>query len=143
MQLIAGRSADQRSILKSRLQDVPLKVFAALGDGDILFLDSSHVAKTASDVVDYTFRILPALRSGVLVHIHDIFYPFEYPRSWIVDENRSWNEAYLVRAFLHANAGFRVLYLSDWVYKCRRDLFETHMPLCVRYRGGSLWMRKV
>ncbi|MSO20426.1 MAG: class I SAM-dependent methyltransferase [Acidobacteria bacterium] len=142
-QLIADFPEDRQRIVSSPLQDVPIERFTALESGDILFIDSSHVAKTGSDVVDYMFRILPALRPGVFVHVHDIFYPFEYPRRWIVDQNRSWNEAYLLRAFLHANPRFRVLYLSDWIFKCRRDLFETRMPLCLLNAGASLWMRAV
>ena len=126
-----------------RLQDTPLSLFTDLDAGDVLFIDSSHVGKTGSDVLDYLFRILPRLRPGVLVHLHDIFFPFEYPKVWIADQNRSWNETYFVRAFLCGNSNFRVLYLSDWIYKCRRDLFETHMPLCVPHRGGSLWMQSV
>ncbi len=103
---------------------------------------SSHVGKTGSDVLDYLFRVLPALPAGVLIHIHDIFFPFEYPASWIVDENRSWNEAYLLRAFLLFNPVFQVIYFSDWIYKCRRELFATSMPLCVQHRGGSIWIEK-
>lgn len=139
--LLGHHAADRKLVLKSRLQDVPLDRFKELDAGDILFIDSSHVAKTGSDVLDYTFRILPQLRPGVIVHIHDIFFPFEYPRGWIVEENRSWNEAYLLRAFLHGNPRFRVLYLTDWIYKCRRHLYETRMPLCLTHRGGSLWMQ--
>ena len=107
--LLADYPGDRGRIVQARLQDVPLERFTALEGGDVLFIDSSHVAKSGSDVVDYMFRILPALRPGVYVHIHDVFYPFEYPRAWIVDENRSWNEAYLLRAFLHSNRGYRVL----------------------------------
>jgi hypothetical protein len=142
-ELLAEHPNDRQCMLQARLQDLPLGHFTRLEFGDILFIDSSHVAKTGSDVVDYLFRILPALRPGVFVHIHDIFFPFEYPAAWIVDENRSWNEAYFLRAFLQENHRFRVLYLSDWIFKCRRDLFIRHMPLCVQYRGGSLWMRSV
>jgi hypothetical protein len=128
------------SILPAKLQDVPLELFQELGPGSILFIDSSHVAKTGSDVVDYLFRILPVLRPGVHVHIHDIFYPFEYPRDWIAGQNRSWNEAYLLRAWLHNNARARVLFLTDWFYKCRREQVAARMPLCIPHRGGSLWL---
>ena len=141
--LLGDDSRYRACVLRQRLQDTPLSLFTELDAGDVLFIDSSHVAKTGSDVLDYLFRILPRLRPGVLVHLHDIFYPFEYPKLWIADQNRSWNEAYFVRAFLCANPSFRVLYLSDWIYKCRRHLFETRMPLCIQHRGGSLWMQSV
>jgi predicted O-methyltransferase YrrM len=129
-------------VVAKRVQDVPLDVFRELGNGDILFIDSSHVVKTGSDVVDYLFRILPALSPGALVHIHDIFFPFEYPREWVVDENRSWNEAYALRAFLRSGSDYRIIFFSDWIYKCRRDLMQEKIPLCVLHRGGSLWLQR-
>jgi hypothetical protein len=142
LELLGDGSPYRDCVMSLRLQDTPLEWFAELEAGDILFMDSSHVAKTGSDVLDCFFRILPALRSGVLVHLHDIFFPFEYPREWIVQERRSWNEAYFLRAFLQGNASFRVLYFSDWMYKCRRDLLASRTPLCVTHRGGSLWMQR-
>ncbi len=129
-------------LLISRLQDVSLEIFQALGKDDILFIDSSHIGKTGSDVLDYMFRVFPCLNPNVMVHIHDIFYPFEYPGAWIVDENRSWNEAYLLRAFLQGNRSFQVLYFSDWFFKCRRPLVQSRMPLCISNRGGSIWLEK-
>lgn len=140
LELIGADSPYRNRFLKSKLQDVPLDVFQSLGKGDILFIDSSHVAKTGSDVLDYLFRVLPCLAPHVLVHVHDIFYPFEYPKDWIADQNRSWNEAYFLRAFLQGNPMFRVLYMSDFFYKCRRDLVAEKMPLCIAHRGGSVWM---
>ena len=142
-ELLGDGSPYRDRVMSLRLQDAPLEWFTELAAGDILFIDSSHVAKTGSDVLDCFFRILPQLRSGVLVHLHDIFFPFEYPREWIVQERRYWNEAYFLRAFLQGNASFRVLYFSDWMYKCRRDLFASRTPLCVTHRGGSCWMQRV
>src|SRR5687768_15551308 len=121
LSLIGEESSYRDRIVPKKVQDVPLGVFRELQRGDILFIDSSHVAKTGSDVLDYVFRILPTLAPGVAVHIHDIFYPFEYPKMWIVDQNRSWNEAYLLRAFLQGNSRFRILFFTDWFYKCRRE----------------------
>jgi hypothetical protein len=143
LSLFGDNEKYRERLLQQRLQDAPLSIFTELEAGDILFIDSSHVAKTGSDVPDYLFRILPRLQPGVIVHIHDIFYPFEYPREWIEQLGRSWNEAYLVRAFLHGNPAFRVLYMSAWVYKCRPDLLEWQMPLCIKHGGGSLWLQVV
>jgi hypothetical protein len=75
-------------------------MFDVLDENDILFINSSHVAKTGSDVNFELFEILPRLKKGVIVHIHDILYPFEYPREWVIERNYSWNEVYAVRAFL-------------------------------------------
>ncbi|MUG98649.1 class I SAM-dependent methyltransferase [Scytonema sp. UIC 10036] len=72
-------------IIQKNLQDVSLNIFLELMPGDFLFIDSTHVAKINSDV-NYIFaRILPSLNSGVYIHFHDIFYPFEYPKEWIYE----------------------------------------------------------
>ena len=76
------------------LQRAPLDIFDALGPGDILFYDGSHVAKTASDVNWFFFRVLPRLAPGVLIHLHDIFLPREYPKDWLLKDGRTWNEQY-------------------------------------------------
>jgi hypothetical protein len=140
--LLSPDSRYHAGIEPTQLQDVPLDLFRSLRANDILFLDSSHVAKTGSDVVDYLFRIFPVLATGVLIHIHDIFFPFEYPSDWVFANGRSWNEAYLLRAFLTGNIDYRILFFSDWFYKCRRSLVAAQMPLCIEHRGGSLWLRK-
>ena len=130
-------------VLRMAVQDAPINLFDSLEEGDILFIDSSHVSKTGSDVNDYLFRILPALQPGVLIHIHDVLYPFEYPATWIRDEKRSWNEAYIIRAFLQHNNAFEIAYFNDLVYNKYSDLTNATMPLCLNNRGGSLWLRKL
>jgi predicted O-methyltransferase YrrM len=82
------------------LQDVPLGMFRDLNSGDVLFIDSSHASKYRSDVVFKYSTILPVLKSGVVIHIHDIFLPYEYPIRWIREARYFWNEQYVV----HANA---------------------------------------
>jgi hypothetical protein len=99
MSLVTAEDRHRITVIPQRLQDVELSTFKALGPNDILFVDSTHVAKVNSDVNRLFFEILPALSTGVYVHIHDIFYPFEYPRQWI-DHGRAWNEMYLLRTFL-------------------------------------------
>lgn len=124
------------------IQDVPTELFFTLEQGDILFLDTSHVAKTGSDVNHYLFEILPALRPGVVVHIHDIFYPFEYSDEWIRQECRSWNEAYILRAFLQYNQAFEVIFFNNYYYRRRTQETRSKMPRCLTNPGGSLWLRK-
>jgi hypothetical protein len=138
----ASRSPDTR-LLECRLQDVPLHLFEQLNEGDILFIDSSHVAKTGSDVNHYLFEILPRLAPGVIIHVHDILYPFEYPESWVIEEKRSWNEAYVLRAFLQYNDAFGILYWNNFVFHRSRELLQSLMPLCLENEGGSLWLRKL
>jgi hypothetical protein len=128
-------------VLRSRLQDVDLAEFSSLEAGDILFVDSTHVSKVHSDVNRIVFDILPALKTGVHVHVHDIFYPFEYPRSWF-EEGRAWNEAYLLRAFLQFNSAFRVVLMNTFMEHFHGTWFEAHMPLCLKNPDGSLWIER-
>src|ERR1035438_5384132 len=95
------------AVIREPVQNVPLVPFQDLGAGDILFIDSSHVARIGSDVVHMLTHVLPALQKGVLVHIHDIPWPFEYPEAWLKG-GRAWNEAYMVKAFLQYNAAFKI-----------------------------------
>lgn len=123
-------------IVAQRVQEVDLDLFRELAATDILVIDSSHVAKTGSDVNFLYFQVLPRLAPGVLVHIHDIGFPFEYPRSWVA-EGRSWNEAYLLRALLMFNDRFRIELWNGSLRAHRPDVFAT----CPNFRGGSqIWI---
>jgi predicted O-methyltransferase YrrM len=99
-------------LIEQRVQAMPLSFFTDLEAGDVLFIDSSHVCKTGSDVNYLFLKILPLLRPGVKIHVHDIFLPQEYLREWVIDENRSWNEQYLLQALLMFSSGFKVLFGS-------------------------------
>ena len=92
--LLSAEEAQRLRLLESRLQDVPLEEFERLQAGDVLFIDSTHVSKLGSDVNHLLFEILPRLAPGVHVHIHDVFWPFEYPHHWLA-EGRAWNEQYV------------------------------------------------
>ena len=106
-ELLREGDAVRAILIEQRIQDVPLKAFAALGENDVLFIDSSHVSKIGSDVNRIFFDILPSLAPGVLIHFHDITGTLEYPRDWF-DQGRAWNEQYLLRSFLMYNPAFRV-----------------------------------
>lgn len=129
-------------IIRAPVQEVGLEVYDRLGDGDILFIDSTHVVKTGSDVVHHLTRVLPRLRPGVLVHFHDIFHPFEYPPQWAVEENRAWNEIYALHAFLYGNDTFEVVFFNDFFARTQREFLARRMPLFLDNPGGSLWLRK-
>lgn len=140
--LLGPNDRHRHKIIEVPAQDVPIEHFSILRDGDILFIDSSHVVKIGSDVVHLFFHVLPALQAGVIVHFHDILWPFEYPQRWLL-EGRAWNEAYLLRAFLQFNGAFEILYFNSYMASQHRTLIEEKMPLCLKDPGGSLWMRKV
>ena len=133
---------DSATILVQDLQELDLSPFEALQANDVLFIDSSHVAKTGSEVNYLFFEILPALAPGVYVHIHDVHYPFEYPREWVYDR-RAWNEAYLVRAFLQYNERFRIAFWGSFLQRFHASRLREAMPLAQRGAAASLWLRKV
>lgn len=141
--LMGSQSRARIRVHGQAVQDVDLALFERLEEGDILFIDSTHVLKTRSDVHFELFEILPRLREGVVVHIHDMFWPFEYPRSWVVDQNRSWNEVYAVRAFLMYQDFFEVLFFNDYFVSAFPEEIRASHPAFLNNTGGALWLRKV
>jgi Methyltransferase domain len=132
-------------LVVSKVEDVALERFEALGDGDVLFVDTSHVIRTGNDVAWIYGQILPRVARGVHVHIHDVFLPGDYPEQW-VREGWGWNENYLVEAFLQFNSGFEVLFGAQWAL--HHAMREIHVA-CPEFArapeqgGGSLWLRRV
>lgn len=141
MSLITDADRARITVIPKRLQDVDLDVFRALEAGDVLFVDSTHVSRIDSDVNRVFFDILPTLAPGVVIHFHDIFHPFEYPKEWIYF-GRAWNELYMLRTFLQYNSSFRVLLMNTFMTHFHRPFFETEMPLCLVNTGGSIWLEK-
>jgi hypothetical protein len=142
----------RHTVLEEKVQDVGLEIFDTLKENDILFVDSSHVVKTGSDVCHIFSNILPSLRQGVFIHFHDITWPFEYPRNW-VETGLSWNEAYLLKAFLQYNSTFQIVYFCSFIEAVGRDLLAKAMPLALKAArqtqplvtpsNSSLWLRKM
>jgi predicted O-methyltransferase YrrM len=128
-------------IIEGLVQDVPISTFSTLKANDILFIDSSHVLKTGSDVHYELFSILPSLNEGVLVHFHDIHYPFEYPRESLFGHNTSWNEIYALRAFLSYNSAFEVVFWNGLFTHRQRELVHETNPLFLKNPGCSIWLR--
>jgi len=129
-------------LIERKVQEVPLEEFERLQAGDILFIDSSHVSRIGSDVNYLVLRVLPRLHDGVLVHIHDIFLPDEYPESWIRDLKLFWSEQYLVHAFLLFNSAFQVLLSNHKLGRDAPDKVVEAFPHCQPPGGGSLWLMK-
>jgi hypothetical protein len=128
-------------LYEMEVQKVPLEVFDQLATNDILFVDSSHVAKIGSDVNHILFQIAPRLKTGVLLHFHDVFYQFEYPMDWI-REGRAWNEAYVLRAFLQYNSQFEILMFNNFAVHRWQEYVLERAPLMAKNSGSSLWLRK-
>jgi predicted O-methyltransferase YrrM len=126
----------------SILQRAPFSIFEDLAAGDVLFYDGSHCAKVASDVNWFFFQVLPRLASGVLIHLHDVFFPRQYPEHWIFERGQTWNEQFVLQAFLMHNERYRVeicnSYLFDKHAAILKELYRGVQPA----HGVSIWLRK-
>ncbi len=129
------------SIIEAPVQQVDRNRFSELQAGDMLFVDSSHVSKAGSDVNYLIFDIVPSLKEGVLIHFHDIFWPFEYPREWLA-RGVAWNENYLIRAFLQYNTSIEMLLLNSYIGQKESAWLEKNLPIFLANTGGSMWLRK-
>jgi hypothetical protein len=126
------------------LQTVDISLFKTLEANDILFIDSTHVAKTGSDLLYLFFEILPALNSGVYIHFHDIFNNFEYlPFHFNRGLGFAWNENYFLRAFLMHNDAYEVVMFSNFLESKYRDRMESKMPGYPFSTGAQFWMKKL
>jgi hypothetical protein len=103
-------------LIKAEVQEIALFEFEKLKKNDILFVDSSHVLMIGSDVQYEYLEILPRLNDGVLIHIHDIFLPSEYPKEWVLRDHRFWNEQYILQAFLTFNNAFEILWAGSYMH---------------------------
>jgi predicted O-methyltransferase YrrM len=135
------RPTDSVAIHERGVQGFPLEMFSALEENDILFIDSSHVLKTGSDVHYELFYILPVLRSGVLVHFHDCRFPLEYSEKQVIEKNYSWNEVYAVRALLMWSTRFKIFFWGSYFAKQRPDLVGAVSNEFLKNPGASLWLR--
>ena len=132
-------------IVAQRVQDLPLDFFAKLERDDFLFVDSSHVVKAGSDVQFEFLELLPRVEPGVVVHVHDVFFPTDYPPVFVLEWHRFWNEQYLLQAFLAFNSEFAVRLANGWLAHRHPKLIRTMFPSFSR--GGmwpsSFWMERL
>ena len=115
------------NLISAHVQSVPLELFTDLGENDFLFIDSSHAMKPASDVNHLILEVLPRLRSGVLVHFHDIHLPYDYPRD-VLENFLHFNETSLLRAFLIFNDRVKIIFCMSQLHYERRDALQEVFP---------------
>jgi hypothetical protein len=131
--------------VKQRLENIDLSFFNSLIDNDILFIDSSHVLKMGSDVEYLFFHVLPKLNKGVIIHFHDIFYPFHYPKVWLLENRYFWNEQYFLLSFLMYNDTFKILLsnsmLHDWEPTYLQENIASYKN--EKENPGSIWLVKI
>jgi Methyltransferase domain len=130
------------SLVQKKVEDIDLGFFSQLGTGDILFIDSSHPGKIGGDVNYLFLEILPRLKPGVIVRIHDIFLPFDYRRDWIMEQFRFWSEQYLLHTFLTLNSEFEVQMANSYLNHYHQEELKVTFPTLPCWRGGSFWIRR-
>src|SRR5579859_1168783 len=130
-------------VIAQPVQHVSLELFEELGENDMLFIDSTHVSKAGSDVNHLFFRVLPRLHPGVIVHVHDVFLPWDYPREWITDRRLFWNEQYLLLGFLSGNPSFKIMLGTCYVTRKYPGEINQLFPVLPTIGGCSFWMRRL
>ena len=144
-------SADLRGLSGvSRLVELPVQdadpgLFEGLSAGDVLFVDATHVARVGSDVNYLLLQVIPGLASGVLVHVHDVFTPWEYPEWWVRERQVFWSEQYLLEAFLLFNHEFEVLCMTNQLGRQHPEAVREALalPEDAAPGGASAWLRRV
>ena len=123
----------------SRAETLPDSFFADLGEGDVLFIDSSHQVRLGNDVAHLFCRIIPQLAPGVVIHVHDIFLPYEYPKRFFYD-CPSWGEQYMLHALMQGG-GYDILWPGYFLQRERPETAET-LPFIDNGRAHSFWLQK-
>jgi Methyltransferase domain len=131
------------TLIERPVQELPFSVFESLERDDVLFIDSSHVVRIDGDVPYLFLEVLPRLKPGVIVHVHDIFLPRQLPREWVIDGMRFWCEQYLLQAFLAFNREFEVLLSNSFLGLRHEPVMRDVFPRSPWWGGGSFWMRRV
>jgi len=133
-------------LIERKVEDVEESLFSQLNSGDVLFIDTSHVVDIANDVHFLYLRVMPQIPVGVVIHIHDIRFPYEYPKSWVLDGRKHWTEQYLLHMFLAYNESFEVIFASNYLCQTSRSLMAENLyGLSQSGEGwpGSFWIRRI
>lgn len=130
-------------LVRAEVETLDPGFFADLGANDILFIDSSHIIRPDGDVLFEYLEILPRLKRGVIVQIHDIFSPSDYPERWKRDEIKFWNEQYLLEAFLSENSHWEVLLALNYLNTHYHGELKAAAPYVTpNKQPGSFYIRK-
>ena len=129
-------------LIRERVENLDRQLFEDLEVNDVLFIDSSHIVKIGGDVNFLFLEIIPALKPGVLIHVHDIFFPNEYPKEWVKERLNFWTEQYLLQAFLSFNEKFEVLLSNNYLGLHYEQLLKEVFPNSPWWTGSSFWFRR-
>ncbi len=136
-------SMGEINLIRDKVENVSTDIFTSLESGDILFIDSSHIIRPEGDVLFEFFNILPQLKKGVIIHVHDIFTPRHYLKDWYFKRVSFWNEQYLLEAFLQHNDSYEILFALNYL---KNDFYDrlagTLTNLVPDAEPGSFYIRK-
>ncbi|HEX5875539.1 MAG TPA: class I SAM-dependent methyltransferase [Pyrinomonadaceae bacterium] len=130
-------------LIRKPVEKIDVEFFSSLDANDILFIDSSHTVKFGSDVCYEFLEVLPSLNRGVWIHVHDIFFPHDYPAEWLLKRRLALNEQYLLEAFLAFNKSFAVQLANYWLCLEHTDHAGRLWTNSVNTRASSFWMKRV
>ena len=132
------------SVIREKIEEQKLSLFSQLQENDVLFIDSSHIIRPQGDVLFEYLELLPSLNNGVIVHIHDIFSPKNYPKRWLQDEVWFWNEQYLLEAFLSHNTSWKIIGALNFLHHNFHEEFKQAAPfLSIKDEPGSFYIQKI
>jgi hypothetical protein len=132
-------------VIRQRIETLSLELIDELDAGDILFIDSSHVIRPRGDVLREFQEIIPRVRSGVMIHVHDVFSPRDYPEAWLRDERRLWNEQYLLESFLAFNPAYEIICAANWLKHHHGQALLGACPMLSihpDHEPGAFWFRR-
>ena len=132
------------SVIRQRIEDIDLTFFKELEEDDVLFIDSSHIIRPQGDVLFEYLELLLTLNRGVIVHVHDIFSPKNYPSLWLQEQVRFWNEQYLLEAFLSHNTDWEIIGALNYLHHNHYEALKVAAPFLTPDREpGSFYIQKV
>jgi len=132
------------SLIREKVENIEKKLFRELEANDILFIDSSHIIRPQGDVLFEYLELLPLLKPGVIIHVHDIFTPKDYPDEWIYS-HKLWNEQYLLEAFLTLNTEFIIIGALNYLAHNHPNELAATCPMFARQPGrepGAFWIKR-
>lgn len=128
-------------LMENKVEALDVGFFSELQANDILFIDSSHIIKVGGDVWYLFFEIIPRLKRGVVVHIHDIFFPYHYLETFVFETHRFWNEQYLLHAYLMGNQNVSILAASHALADTFPNEMRNLFPNAEYIESGSFWFQ--
>ena len=130
------------NVQRDLVENIPLNLFKSLEENDLLFIDSSHIIRPQGDVLYEYLEILPTLNKGVIIHVHDIFTPRDYPYEWLKRDVRFWNEQYILECLLSNQKRYKIIAALNYL---KNDYFNELKEVCpmieTKHQPGSIYLR--